>query len=67
MLDRRYARARKFVITAEGNAPDACYIQSVTLNGKPYNRCYIEHEDIMAGGELHFKLGRTPNKHWGVE
>ncbi len=67
MLDRRYARARKFVITAEGNASDACYIQSVTLNGKPYNRCYIEHEDIMAGGELHFKLGRTPNKHWGVE
>lgn len=66
-LDRRYARARKFVITTEGNAPDACYIQSVTLNGKPYNRSYIEHEDIIAGGELHFKLGNTPDKHWGVE
>ncbi len=34
-LDRRYAKGRKFVVTTEGNAPDACYIQSATLNGKP--------------------------------
>ena len=66
-LDRRYAKGRKFVVTTEGNAPDACYIQSATLNGKPYNRCYIDHEDIVRGGELHFVLGRTPNKQWGVE
>ena len=66
-LDRQYAKARKFVITAEGNGTDACYIQSATLNGKPYNHCYIEHEDIMKGGELHFVLGRTPNKHWGLD
>ena len=67
MLDRRYAKARKFVVSAEGNGPDACYIQSATLNGKPYNRCYIDHEDIIRGGELHFVLGTTPNKAWGVE
>ena len=67
VLDRRYAKGRKFVVTTEGNAPDACYIQSATLNGKPYNRCYIDHEDIVRGGELHFVLGRTPNKQWGVE
>lgn len=67
MLDRKYAKARKFVVTAEGNAPDACYIQSATLNGKPYNHCYIEHSDIINGGELHFVLGNQPNKQWGVE
>lgn len=66
-LDRKYAQADRFVITAEGNAPDACYIQSVELNGKPYPHCYIDHADIMRGGELHFKLGRTPNKSWGIE
>ena len=66
-LDRRYAKGRKFVVTTEGNAPDACYIQSATLNCKPYNRCYIDHEDIVRGGELHFVLGRTPHKQWGVE
>ena len=64
-LDRRYAHARKFVITAEGNGPDACYIQSATLDGKPYDRCYIDHEDIVRGGELHLVLGNRPNKEWG--
>lgn len=64
-LDRRYAHARKFVITVEGNGPDACYIQSATLDGKPYDRCYIDHEDIIRGGELHLVLGNRPNKEWG--
>lgn len=66
-LDRRYADADKFIITVEGNGRDACYIQSAMLNGKPYNRCYIDHEDIIRGGKLHFVLGSTPNKQWGVE
>ncbi len=66
-LDRKYANARKFVVTAEGNTSDACYIQSAILNGKPYNRCYIEHSDIINGGELHFVLGSQPNKQWGME
>ncbi|MEI7982747.1 MAG: GH92 family glycosyl hydrolase, partial [Bacteroidota bacterium] len=42
------------------------YIQSASLNGKPYSRCYISHEDIMKGGELSFTMGSTPNKAWGV-
>lgn len=66
-LDHRYAKAKTFTITTEGNGPDAYYIQSATLNGKPYNRCYIDHADIVAGGKLHFVLGRTPNKQWGNE
>ena len=64
-LDRRYAQGKKFVITTESNGPDACYIQSATLNGWPYNRCYIDHKDIVRGGELHFVLGSLPNKEWG--
>lgn len=66
-LDRRYAGGRKFVVTTEGNAPDARYIQSATLDGKPYGRCHIDHEDIARGGELHLVLGRKPNRRWGVE
>lgn len=61
-LDRRYANADQFIISTEGNNPDACYIQSATLNGKPYNRSYIEHSDIINGGELHIVLGTRPNK-----
>ena len=62
-----YANADKFVISTRRETPDACYIQSATLNGKPYNHCYINHEDIIAGGELHFVLGSEPNRRWGTE
>ncbi len=42
------------------------YIQSATLNGKPYNKTYITQDDIVQGGTLVFTMGATPNKQWGV-
>ena len=53
------------------NAPNVsdqnCYIQSVTLNGKPLHCSYITYEQIMAGGELVFTMGSKPNKKWFTE
>ena len=40
------------------------YIASATLNGKPLERAFIRHEDIMAGGELRFTMARAPNTRW---
>jgi putative alpha-1,2-mannosidase len=28
-------------------------------------RTFIRHEEIMAGGELHFVMQSRPDKHWG--
>jgi predicted alpha-1,2-mannosidase len=42
------------------------YVQSVLLNGKPYNKLYISHTDIMNGGELIFKMAAHPNKTRGL-
>lgn len=49
-----------FTIIAEGNSDENRYIQSVTLNGKAYTKGYIEHKDIVAGGELVFRMGAEP-------
>ena len=49
-----------FRIIAEGNSDENRYIQSITLNGKAYTKGYIEHKDIMAGGELVIKMGSEP-------
>lgn len=49
-----------FSIIAENNSPESKYIQSVTLNGKPYDKAYIEHSDIAAGGKLILKMGPEP-------
>lgn len=55
-----------FRIIAENNSPENKYIQSVTLNFKPYTKSYIDFKDIKAGGQLIFKMGNTPSKTFGV-
>ena len=46
-----------FRIIAENNSNDNRYIQSVSLNGKTYDKGYIEHKDIANGGTLTFRMG----------
>ncbi|MCE2617637.1 MAG: GH92 family glycosyl hydrolase [Phocaeicola sp.] len=42
------------------------YVRSVKLNGKPYDKLYIVHEDILNGGVLEFMMGSSPNKKRGL-
>lgn len=53
---------RFFSIHAHNNSPDNKYIQSVTLNGKPYDKFYIDYADIMAGGTLEFTMTNEAGK-----
>lgn len=50
-----------FTVLSINNSIKNKYIQSITLNGKPYSKLYITHDDIMQGGELVFKMGANPN------
>lgn len=54
---------KQFKIEAKGYTDENIYIQSTTLNGQPYDKYYIRHEDIMKGGTLSFVMGNAPNKH----
>jgi predicted alpha-1,2-mannosidase len=58
---------KKFTVSAVHNSPKNVYIQSAKLNGKAYNKCYIEYTDIMNGGKLELVLGNQPNVKWGLE
>ena len=42
------------------------YIKSATLNRKKYTKSFLLHSDIMNGGTLVFKMGKTPSKTFGV-
>ncbi|MFC5045567.1 GH92 family glycosyl hydrolase [Aquimarina hainanensis] len=55
-----------FTILADKASDKNLYIQSATLNGIPLNRTYITHEELLKGGTLHFIMGDTPNKSWGI-
>ena len=50
-----------FRIVAENNSAENKYIQRVWLNGEPYDKGWISHSDIKAGGELKFEMGAEPN------
>ncbi|MDR2763802.1 MAG: GH92 family glycosyl hydrolase [Tannerella sp.] len=56
---------KTFTVNASNNSPENVYIQSAKLNGKSYDRCYIDYADIMNGGTLDFVMGRNPNTEWG--
>ncbi len=55
-----------FTILADDTSDKNIYIQSATWNGKPFNRTSITHNEMLQGGTLHFKMGSTPNKNWGI-
>lgn len=40
------------------------YIQSVSHNGKPYDKTFISYRDLVRGGEYLFRLGSKPST-WG--
>ena len=56
-----------FTVIANNNSPENVYIQSAQLNGQPFNRTWISHEEIVIGGILEFEMGSEPNKKWGLE
>lgn len=57
---------KTFVIEAENVSNKNFYIQSVTLNGKAFNKTAISHQEMLKGGVLHFVMGAQPNKNWGL-
>jgi predicted alpha-1,2-mannosidase len=57
---------KRFTVTADKLDDADPYVGSVTLNGKPLTRSYITHQEIMAGGELHFVMRPQPNKNWAI-
>lgn len=59
------ASGKSFIIEAIGNSPENVYIQSATLNGKPYDKCYLMQDDIARGGRLVLTMGTHPSG-WGV-
>ncbi len=57
---------KRFTVSADHLADANPYVGSVSLNGKPLARSYLTHQEIMAGGELHFSMQAQPNQTWAT-
>lgn len=57
---------KRFRIVAEHLSGSNLYVGSVLLNGRPLERCFMRHEEILAGGELRFVMTSQPDKNWAT-
>lgn len=58
---------KRFTVIADGLDAAHTYVGSVRLNGKPLDRAYLTHAELMAGGELRFTMQAQPNTTWATD
>ena len=58
------SNGKTFTVIAHNVSHENIYIQSVKLNGAPYDKCYITHQQIMDGATLEFEMGKEPGTVW---
>ncbi|MFC0430693.1 lectin [Kutzneria buriramensis] len=60
------ASGKTLTITAPQAAPDAPYVQSLSVDGKAYTHTFLPTGELTRGGTLAYQLGTTPNTSWGT-
>ncbi len=60
----RLEKGKRFVISARNNGEGRPYIQSANLNGQKFGKSFLNHAQILQGGELVFEMGDRPSP-WG--
>lgn len=53
---------KKFIITNTAVLQGNIYLQGMTLEKKPYNKLYLNYDDINNGGAFEYYPGRLPNR-----
>jgi predicted alpha-1,2-mannosidase len=58
---------KALTITTDHLSDTNAFVQSVTLNGKPLDRVFLRHEELMAGGELRFVMSPKADATWSLD
>jgi len=56
------AGGKDFVIEARNLSRENLYVTAATLNGKPLDRAWLRHREIIAGGKLVLTMGSAPSQ-----
>lgn len=62
----RLENGNTFRIICHNYAKENKYVQSARLNGKPLNKPWFTHDDLMNGATLELAMGPLPKKSWGA-
>ena len=63
-MKMRLSNGKTFTVLAPGASNENIYIQSVKMNGQPYDKSFITHEQIMNGATFEFEMGNKPGPVW---
>lgn len=58
---------KKVIISSQNNNDTNRYISSMTINGKPYSKNYITHDQFINGMNINYKMSSTANKQRGIK
>ncbi|MDH5825006.1 GH92 family glycosyl hydrolase [Luteimonas sp. RD2P54] len=63
-VEVRLGNGRTLRVIAHGNGPGNVYVQSLKIDGRPWDRAWLRHDDIADGATLEFVMGGAPST-WG--
>ncbi len=58
------ANGKVFTINAPQASRKNIYVKSVTVNGEPYHKSFITHDQIMDGATVEFEMTDEPGHKW---
>ncbi len=61
-MEMKMESGASFKVTAKGAGDGLRYIQKTELNGRPLDRPFLTHQEIVSGGELVLEMGAKPAK-----
>lgn len=62
----RMGNGKTLEIVARNNSAENMYIQSATLNGRPWTKPWFSHSDVKDGATMVLVMGPRPNTSWGA-
>lgn len=62
-----FENGKTTTISSSSNARSKCYIHSMTVNGKDYNKNFLTHKDLMKGVVITYQMSDRPNLTRGIQ
>ncbi|MGY4539970.1 putative alpha-1,2-mannosidase [Mucilaginibacter sp. UYNi724] len=57
---------KKLILNAPNNSSENKYISRININGKIYNKNWLDHDALLKGGLINFTMSPQPNKQRGA-
>lgn len=62
-----FENGKKAVIETSDNSKENVYVSTMTVDGQPYTKNYLTHQQLLKGVVIDYKMSPTPNKERGTK